>query len=605
MLDKLSDEKLLVDEKIAIDTPIVVIGAGPAGLTAAYECTLRNKKPIILDQGDTVGGMARTESYNGYHFDIGGHRFFTKNETIRQLWENIMGEDFLKVQRLSRIYYKDRFFSYPLSIMNALSNLGVIESFLIFLSYISAQIKTGAKDETFEQWITNRFGRRLFETFFKTYTEKVWGIPCSEIRADWAAQRIKGLSLITAISNALLGVKNAKSLINTFDYPVEGPGMMWQRLVEEIQSLDGQVQLNSKVIRIEHNRRRIQKVFCKNGDKVIEFPAEQLLSSIPINQFVYLLSPDAPHEIFNAAQKLKHRSFIIVGLIINKADLFPDQWIYIHSPDVHVGRIQNFKNWSAAMVPEPHTTSIGMEYFCDKDDDLWKLTDRELADIAMSELSFLGLADSKDVMDFYVVRQPYAYPIYDEIYQENLGIIRKYLNSFENLQTMGRNGMHRYNNMDHSMLTGMLAAKNVFGAAHNLWEVNEEEAYLEEDIKDREVTLPLSEELVGRIFARMDKLAFGVSVGTVTGLMFFVSTLWLILKGGTVIGPNLMLLAQYFKGFTVTISGAFIAMAYGFCWGMLLGWLTAYLRNLFLALYLLHIKMKSGLRSMREFLECI
>jgi protoporphyrinogen oxidase len=582
--------------------PVVIIGAGPAGLAAAYELIKLGIQPIVLEKADKVGGIARTEIYKGYYFDIGGHRFFTKIENINQLWQEMLGEDFLKVPRLSRIYYHGCFFNYPLTFFNALSNLGVIESLLILLSYFKARFCPYPEEETFEQWVSNRFGFRLYKTFFQTYTEKVWGIPCHKIRAEWAAQRIKGLSLIVAVSNALFGIQKAKSLISEFYYPLTGPGMMWQRFQEAVEAGGGQVRLTRKVVSLKRENGCIASVTCIEGNKIMEIPARQVISSMPITTLVALLDPKAPDEVLEASRKLSYRAFIIVGLIVNKKDLFPDQWIYVHSPDVRAGRIQNFKNWSAAMVPDPEKTSVGMEYFCNQGDEIWTMSNAELIDLASRELSELGLAEIDDIIDGFVVRQPNAYPIYDHEYNKRLKVIRDFLGAIDNLQTIGRSGMHRYNNMDHSMHTGMLAAQNIAGANHDPWEVNEGKEYLEED-KKAEAGQPVRERVLIQAFARIDKLAFATAVGSVSGLLIFLTTIWLVIKGGEVVGPNLRLLAQYFIGYTVTVKGAFIAFGYSFVWGFLFAWLFAYLRNLFFALYVYRVKKKAELLSLWDFFD--
>ena len=460
--------------------PVVIIGAGPAGLTAAYELVKRDIRPIVVEKADKVGGLARTESYKGYRFDIGGHRFFTKVEEVQQLWQEMLGENFLKVPRLSRIYYHGHFFNYPLDLFNALSNLGIVESLLILLSYFKARLRPYPQEETFEEWITNRFGKRLFEMFFKTYTEKVWGIPCHKIQANWAAQRIKGLSLTAAVSNALFGINNAKSLINEFHYPVLGPGMMWQRFQEVVESRGGQVHLNAKVVRLRRKDHRIESVTALCNEKMVEICGEHFISSTSLDELIARLDPPPPADVVQAARKLSYRAFVIVGLIVDQAELFPDNWIYVHSPEVKVGRIQNFNNWSAAMVPDPSKTSLGMEYFCTKGDDIWTMSETELIQLATRELVSLGLADGGDVEDGVVLRQPKAYPVYDREYHEHLEVIQRFLATVDNLQTIGRNGMHRYNNQDHSMLTGMLAVRNLLGESHDLWNVNTERSYHEE-----------------------------------------------------------------------------------------------------------------------------
>ncbi len=460
--------------------PVVIVGAGPAGLTAAYELAKQGVRPLVLEKGDKVGGIARTEAYKGYRFDIGGHRFFTKVDEVQALWQEVLAEDFLKVPRLSRIYYRGRFYNYPLDLRNTLSNLGAWESLRILLSYFKWKLRPYPEEETFEQWVTNRFGGRLYRTFFQTYTEKVWGISCSKIQADWAAQRIKGLSLTTAVTNALFGTGDAKTLIKEFDYPKLGPGMMWERFQQAVEHRGGQVQLNTDIVGFRREDRRITSVTVRRGGETFEISGEQFLSSMPLAELIDKLSPPPPAEVREAARGLAYRDFLLVGLIVNRADPFPDNWIYVHSPGVRVGRIQNFKSWSAAMVPEPDKASLGLEYFCNEGDDLWSLPDAELVALATRELAELGLASAGDVQDGVVIRQPKAYPVYDGEYRRHLEVIQRYLATLENLQTVGRNGMHRYNNQDHSMLTGMLAAKNLLGETHDLWNVNTERSYHED-----------------------------------------------------------------------------------------------------------------------------
>ena len=584
------------------NNPHVVVGAGPAGLSAAYWLAKHGSEPLVLESADKVGGIARTETYRGYAFDIGGHRFFTKNEEVDRLWKEMLGDDLIRVRRTSRIYYQGRYFDYPLRASNAILNLGLKESLLIPLSYLRAQLRKHPAEETFEQWVSNRFGERLYRTFFQTYTEKVWGIPCNEILASWAAQRIQGLSLATAVTNALFGVQKAKSLITDFVYPLKGPGMMWERFQEAIESRRGQLRLQAEVTRLCLEDGRISRVACRENGEEREFPVHQLISSIPIATLIGRLDPKAPPEVCNAAHRLSYRAFVIVVLIVNKREVFPDQWIYVHSPKVRVGRIQNFKNWSPAMVPHPDKSSLGMEYFCDEGDEVWEMPDEDLGGLASSELAELGLADANDVVDSFVVRQPKAYPVYNHGYEEHLATIRSFLGTIKNFQTIGRNGMHRYNNMDHSMVTGILAAENVLGARHDLWSINEEEEYLEERQveKTREGFV---ESVIAPAFGRMEKLAFAISVGTVSGLLIFLATLWLVIKGGDVVGPNLRLLEQYFIGYTVTIRGAFLAFGYTFVWGFLFGWLFAYFRNLLFASYLYTAKKKAEMLSLRDFFE--
>lgn len=461
-------------------SPVVIIGAGPAGLAAAHELAQRGVRPLVLEKGGQVGGIARTEVYQGYRFDIGGHRFFTKVPQVQELWEDLLGADFRRVSRLSRIYYQRRFFQYPLNLRNTLVNLGLWESALIVLSYIRWRLLPYREEESFEQWVTNRFGRRLYRTFFQGYTEKVWGIPCTHIRADWAAQRIQGLSLTAAVLNALAGTENNKSLISEFGYPLLGPGMMWQRLAEIVQEGGGMIQLDSEVCRVERNGARVLSVTIQHGGGTHTIYTDSVLSSMPLPELIAQLEPAPPAEVLQAALALHHRAFILVGLIVNRADLFPDNWIYIQDPEVQAGRIQNFKNWSPAMVPDASKTTLGMEYFCNAGDALWHTSDAELVQLARRELAQIGLAKEAEIEPGPVFRQSHAYPIYDTDYRANVNMVRGFLASITNLHSIGRNGMHRYNNMDHSMLTGMLAARNLLGEQHDLWSINTEDSYHEQ-----------------------------------------------------------------------------------------------------------------------------
>ncbi len=453
--------------------PVIIIGAGPAGLAAAYELARRGLPSTVLEKADKVGGLARTEVYKGYRFDIGGHRFVTKFKEVQDLWQTIMDDDFREVSRLSRIYYRHRFFQYPLDLVNTIGNLGLSESIMILLSYFRSLLWPYDQEETFEQWVSNRFGRRLYKTFFQAYTEKVWGIPCNEIQADWAAQRITGLSLVTALANALFKQNNVKTLLNKFYYPVFGPGQMWERLQQQVQHLGGQIHLRSNVIRLEVSGRNIKEIIVQQDKKQSPMRGRHFLSTMPLGNLLSRLEPGPPPEVMEAARRFKYRDFILVGLIINQADLFPDNWIYVHSDKVRVGRIQNFKNWSAAMVPDLRKTSIGMEYFCNQDDDLWAMSEKELIALATAELSSLGLADAADVESGVVFRQPKAYPVYNLGYRENLEVVRRFLATLDNLQTIGRNGMHQYYNMDLSMLTALMAVWNLLGENRDLWRIRE------------------------------------------------------------------------------------------------------------------------------------
>ncbi|MGQ0543301.1 MAG: NAD(P)/FAD-dependent oxidoreductase [Blastocatellia bacterium] len=471
---------------------VVIIGAGPAGLTAAYQLCKEDVPSVVLEKDDVVGGISRTVNYKGYLFDIGGHRFFTKVKAVDDMWREVLGEKrFLRRSRLSRIYYNKKFFFYPLKATNALLGLGLFNCFAMVASYAKAQMFPIKPERSFEDWISNRFGKRLYHTFFKTYTEKVWGMPCNEISADWAAQRIKGLSLIETIKNALLSsqVKDKgdiiKTLIDAFDYPEKGPGMMWEMVAEDIQKRGSELKMQSSVEKIVWKQGKVTALEIVVDGKKETVSGTDFISSMPIQELVRKMDPALPIEVQEAADKLGYRDFLTVSLIVNKPDLFQDNWIYIHDSDVKVGRIQNFKNWSPSMVPDPSKTCLGLEYFCFEGDGLWTMEDKDLIELGSKELGILGLVDEKDVEDGAVVRMPKAYPVYDGYYVEAVDTIREFLAGMPNLYLVGRNGMHKYNNQDHSMLTAMLSVKNILGANYDVWGVNVDNEYHEE-IKEQE-----------------------------------------------------------------------------------------------------------------------
>jgi protoporphyrinogen oxidase len=459
---------------------VVIIGGGPAGLSAGYELVRRGIKPVVLEAGDRVGGISRTEAYNGFRFDIGGHRFYTKIEEVDRIWHEVLEEGFLEVPRLSRIHYRGRFIKYPLEPLDTLTKVGATEGARMILSYLAAKARPETQEETLEEWVINRFGRRLYSAFFKSYTEKVWGVPCDQIRAEWAAQRIKGLSVRSLVSNALFGTNGSKSLIERFNYPSLGPGMMWEAVKADIERAGGVVHLKTEAVGLKRRGSRLVSVTAAFGGETVELPADHVISSAALPDLVARLDPAAPAAVGSAARDLSFRALIVVGLIVRRAEVFPDNWIYVHTPSVRVGRIQNFKNWSLAMVPDPSMTSLGMEYFCSEGDEIWRMTDRELVRLASREIAALGLADAAEVEDATVIRQPKAYPVYDADYRSRLATVREFVDSLENLQTIGRNGMHRYNNQDHSMLTGLLSARNILGDRHDLWTVNTERSYYED-----------------------------------------------------------------------------------------------------------------------------
>ncbi len=462
-----------------LTAPVIILGAGPAGLTAAYELCGNGVDSIVLEQDSVVGGLARTIEYKGYRFDIGGHRFFTRLPYIEKIWKDVLGNDMLVRPRLSRIYYRSQFFRYPLEPLDAIGRLGPVEALRCAASFLRARMAPSLPEDDLESWVSNRFGRRLFETFFEGYTEKVWGLPCKQIRSEWGEQRIRGLSLSAMFWNSVrrtAGVKTPKSLIKEFYYPRLGPGMMWTRMREMVERRGARVVMNAPVEEIYWEQGRITAV--RAGGAM--YTGEHFISSIPIRGLIRRLRPAPPEQLGRALADFHYRDFITVALIVQGRNLFPDNWIYIHDKTVAVGRIQNYGNWSPEMVPGAATTCLGFEYFCQEGDGLWTMADDELVAQAKRELTHLGLGDAGAVMDAKVVRVPKAYPVYDGVYQRGIAAVREFLGTVPNLQLVGRNGMHRYNNQDHSMLTAILAARNVMGASHDLWDLKMDSGYLEE-----------------------------------------------------------------------------------------------------------------------------
>ncbi len=543
------------------------------------------------------------------------------------MWHEILGEEFLLRPRISRIYYNQHFFDYPLKPLNALAGLGPFESVLIGLSYIKSKFFHIQDEKTFEQWVSNRFGYRLYSIFFKTYTEKVWGIPCHEISADWAAQRIKNLSLKQAVRNALFGAKQGMdgstltSLIEQFHYPRFGPGLMWERCRGLIESQGSQTIQGVKVERVRHRHGLVDCVQGRGAaGEALEYDGRHFVSTMPLRELVQALDPLPSDDVLKAAQALRYRDYLTVVLVIDRESVFPDNWLYVHSPEVKLGRIQNYKNWSPYMVPDPSRTSLGLEYFLWDTDEMWTWSDERLIELGIRECAQIGLIDPREVKDGTVVRMEKAYPVYDQTYQDSVATIRRYLETFSNLQTIGRNGLHRYNNQDHSMLTGVYAAGNILGDKRDVWSVNTEKEYHEEDkapqpnAGDRLVPTRVSvsvdeaieeaEDAVIEVeFAKIDPLALGIAVGVVSGFGIFMASVVLLLRGGPAPGPTLSLLGNYLFGFEVTWGGAVIGLFEGGLLGFAVGALAAGLRNWTLTGYAKFVRWRAERDDRRHLLD--
>jgi protoporphyrinogen oxidase len=473
-------EYAVPDERGNVGT--AVLGGGPAGLTAAHVLTLRGQNGTLFEADGTVGGIAKTVEFNGYRFDLGGHRFFTKLKPVERLWREVMNDEFLTRPRLSRIYYDGKYFAYPLQAGDVVGRLGLYESARCALSYFWSITQRRRKAETFEEWVTVRFGRRLYDAFFRTYTEKVWGIPGSEIRSQWAAQRIKDFSFWRAVLSVLhLDRRQVTTLIEEFQYPRLGPGQLWERLAARLEGSGFPVRMKERVIAVTHNDHRVvESIVTRTNGDVHHYPVDAIVSSIALSDLVFSLEPAAPPHVIEAAKKLRYRDFCLVALMTTEEEPFPDNWIYIHDPGTRAGRVQNFGAWSPDMV-RPGTACLGVEYFCFEGDDIWEMTDEQAVELAKGEMARIGLLDPDKVIDGVKVRVPKAYPMYDSNYEEAVAVVQDYIQGFENLQTCGRNGLHRYNNQDHSMWTAILATLNIVdGAQHDVWSVNTEAEYHEE-----------------------------------------------------------------------------------------------------------------------------
>ena len=494
------------------DFEALIIGAGPAGLTAAYQLTKAGKKVLVIEQDETsVGGISRTANYKDYLFDIGGHRFFSKSREVVDLWNEILPDDFIDRPRLSRIFYDGKFYSYPLNGFEALRNLGIVESSLCMLSYAFARLRPIVAPRTFHQWVRNQFGERLFSIFFKTYTEKVWGMSCDDISADWAAQRIKGLDLGAAVVNALIrsfrgnrarkaGGPVIKTLIESFRYPRKGPGMLWDACAAKVRAQGGEIVMGHKLQGLTRNEATGEWTLAAIGSngEVQSWSAPHVISSAPITELMAAISP-TPISLMQA-RALRYRDFLTVALIARSSSSFPDNWVYIHDPAVKVGRVQNFRSWSPELVPQEGMTCLGLEYFCFEGDGLWSAPDADLIELAKQEIGHIGLIRAEEVVDACVVRQAKAYPVYDDAYRSHVDTIRRDLAlNFPNLHLVGRNGMHKYNNQDHAMMTAMLTVRNILAGEelYDIWDVNEDAEYHEAGTEG-EIEALRSERLVPR-----------------------------------------------------------------------------------------------------------
>jgi len=525
----------------------LVVGAGPAGLTAAYQLVKRGA-PVTVVEGDSmVGGISRTAVRDGWRFDIGGHRFFTKVPEVEALWHEILPDgEFLSRPRMSRILYDGKLYDYPLKATNALRNLGFLEAVKCVLSYVWARVRPPKDQEDYESWLVARFGWRLYRTFFKTYTEKVWGVPVSEMPSDWAAQRIKTLSLSNAVWNAIFpkkGQTEITTLIDEFQYPKFGPGMMWERAAELVLEGGGTLVMETKVTAIHRSpgvgATSVTTTVTGGYGAGAGSPSasrtdlgatstldcDHLISTMALSSLVRVMDPPAPAPVLAAANALKYRDFLTVALVVPQSAGFPDNWIYIHAPEVKVGRIQNFASWSPYLVKDGRTC-LGLEYFVFENDETWSLPDDELIELATKELAHLGLVAVDQVERGFVVRMPKGYPYYDKSYAGHVDTIRHWLEAeVPNVHPVGRNGMHRYNNADHSMLTAMMTVENILDdAQHDVWEVNVEEDYHELGATEAGTTLkhgigtPLPGSATGSSAGRSDPISVVDADGGSDGL---------------------------------------------------------------------------------------
>ncbi len=465
---------------------VCILGAGPAGLGSAWELAHKGmgKEVLVIDANSRPGGLARTEIFDGHRFDVGPHRFFTSNKEVNTLWHQTLGDDFRSVQRLTRIYYKNKFFLYPVSAFDALPKMGPVQAVWALASFAFAFVaKDASKAETFEQWVTAKFGTKLYESFFKTYTEKVWGIPCNEIGADWAAQRIKGLDLLEVAKNAFgvaLGTR-PKTLVDEFDYPVLGAGQMYEALARRAQEKGVDFLFSARVKKVNHKNNVIKSILVETKEGPLRIRSEKFITTIALTRLLAMLNPAPDAEVLEACSHLYFRDHITVNLIVDTEGLFPDQWIYVHAPQVRMARLANYSNFSDKMAARPGMTPISVEYFVFRTDDLWSMKDRDLIELATDEMEHMGLVSSGTIAGGWVLRETDSYPTYYLGYKKPYTIVRRTLDGFGNLQPAGRGGLYKYNNMDHSLYSGILAARNVLedGGRYDVWKINIDAQYHE------------------------------------------------------------------------------------------------------------------------------
>lgn len=449
---------------------VAIIGAGPAGMTAAYELAKHNINVEVFEASPSVGGMSKTIELWNQKVDIGPHRFFSNDTRVNELWLEVVGKDYEMVDRLTRIYYNKKFFHYPIKAINALTNMGVINAASCMVHYGIEKFFPTKDTSTFEGWVTNRFGKKLYRIFFKTYTEKLWGIPCNVLDADFAAQRIKKFSLGEAIKSAVIGNSGKhKTLVDQFAYPHGGTGMVYQKMSDFVQNHGGIIHLKTPVQKVLTQNKKAYAIELTDGT-VREF--NHVISSMPISLLVSRL-PEVPLDIKKAAENLKFRNTIIVYLNVQAKNLFPDNWLYVHSSDLQMGRLTNFRNWVPQLFGNENSTICALEYWCYDEDEFWNKTEEELINLGKDELRKTGLIGNAEISDGHVYKIHRCYPVYSTGYKDTLKPIENYLSSVENLHVIGRYGAFKYNNQDHSILMGKLASENILkNKKHNLWEIN-------------------------------------------------------------------------------------------------------------------------------------